>query len=766
MAIQMRRGLKADFDPTRMLPGEWAVSIDTDSSKQVIWMCFGPGVVKRMGTYEDFSAQIQSIISEIDEHYMDLFEEMKDEIEEFYNGAKGYAESAETDAQSAKSSKESASASATSASESATSASASATNAATSATNANTYATNAENSKNEAYSYVQTVVNAKDVAVAKASEASVSEINAQTYASNASASEENALRYKNSANTSATNAESYAEDAESSKDIATTKANEALDSANTAQSYAVGGTGTRDGENTDNSKYYSEQSENAAQRAESIAQSMGNIIVPKGTVAFEDLPPLRTAKVGWMYNISNDFVTTDDFEEGAGISMPLGTNVYKTDNNKWDAFSGNPVTGVKGSNETEYRRGNINITKANIGLGSVDNTSDADKPISTATQSALDQKPDYDDIPDVPSWAMEDEKPSYTKAEVGLGNVDNTSDANKPVSDATRTALSEKVGKTEYATNSSVGVVKPDGTTTTVDADGTLHATALPQEQADWQQTDSTKVDYIKNKPTIPHGDNETITEDADGTLHATADTTVPNVTYAEYMANLDDYENTLVNVTDVSDGGFTIDSELSTTSENAIQNKAVANALVPLNNQILNLGDFSASYSNLDDVLVYIFNNLIPHGGSSATFSRGQFIFNGRYTFEALAYPALNYGYLKVKSFYGMENELNLYDGHCYFTHHDNSNITQHISTLSSHIDTYAGDTMLVTVHDSRIREGDSISTINIWDVCGRGVPTYTSATATIIYDGCAMIEVANCSHRDAGYILRIQFDLTRRHN
>lgn len=40
-----------------------------------------------------------------------------------------------------------------------------------------------------------------------------------------------------------------------------------------------------------------------------------------------------------------------------------------------------------------------NTTKADIGLGNVDNTSDLNKPISTATQNALNTKADIDDIP-------------------------------------------------------------------------------------------------------------------------------------------------------------------------------------------------------------------------------------------------------------------------------------------------------------------------------------------------------------------------------
>ena len=54
MAIQMRRGQSVDFDPTKMLTGEWAVSIDNETQKQMVYMCFAPGVVKRMATLEDF----------------------------------------------------------------------------------------------------------------------------------------------------------------------------------------------------------------------------------------------------------------------------------------------------------------------------------------------------------------------------------------------------------------------------------------------------------------------------------------------------------------------------------------------------------------------------------------------------------------------------------------------------------------------------------------------------------------------------------------
>jgi len=88
------------------------------------------------------------------------------------------------------------------------------------------------------------------------------------------------------------------------------------------------------------------------------------------------------------------------------------------------------------------------ITKAMVGLGSVDNTSDSAKPISTATQTALDAKlasaTAASTYAPIASPTFTGTVSGVTKAHVGLGNVDNTSDADKPVSSATITALGFK----------------------------------------------------------------------------------------------------------------------------------------------------------------------------------------------------------------------------------------------------------------------------------------------------------------------------------
>lgn len=62
---------------------------------------------------------------------------------------------------------------------------------------------------------------------------------------------------------------------------------------------------------------------------------------------------------------------------------------------------------------------------------------------------------DYLRSEDISSWAKQPTKPTYTKAEIGLGNVDNTADIDKPVSSATQAALNAKQDTIGFDTDSS-----------------------------------------------------------------------------------------------------------------------------------------------------------------------------------------------------------------------------------------------------------------------------------------------------------------------
>ena len=111
----------------------------------------------------------------------------------------------------------------------------------------------------------------------------------------------------------------------------------------------------------------------------------------------------------------------------------------------------NAIT-VNGTVQTvEDKTAKIIVNKSTVGLGNVDNTSDKDKPISTAQATAIAdaKKAGTDAQTNLTAHINDKENPhEVTKVQVGLGDVDNTSDVNKPISTATQTALNGKLDKT------------------------------------------------------------------------------------------------------------------------------------------------------------------------------------------------------------------------------------------------------------------------------------------------------------------------------
>ena len=91
------------------------------------------------------------------------------------------------------------------------------------------------------------------------------------------------------------------------------------------------------------------------------------------------------------------------------------------------------------------------VNKSAVGLSDVNNTSDENRPVSSAQASAIADAKQAGTTAQANLDAHIDNKENpheVTKAQVGLGNVNNTSDANKPISTATQNALNEKLDKT------------------------------------------------------------------------------------------------------------------------------------------------------------------------------------------------------------------------------------------------------------------------------------------------------------------------------
>lgn len=237
----------------------------------------------------------------------------------------------------------------------------------TSASNAATSEDNARSAATEAQDSATAAATSKSNAQTSAAAAAQSESNAKASENVAKSSRDSAVESAQTATAAATSASESAITASEKADIATRKATEIIgkaessaDSATKAQSYAVGGTGSREGEDSDNAKYYYQQ-------AKDVSEGLKGGLQPHGTCAFADLPALPDVNAGWMFNISDEFTTTDDFKEGSGNVIPAGANIYKTSDGKWDVLAGTPVTGVKGAKEAAYRRGNVSLSAADVG---------------------------------------------------------------------------------------------------------------------------------------------------------------------------------------------------------------------------------------------------------------------------------------------------------------------------------------------------------------------------------------------------------------
>jgi len=126
------------------------------------------------------------------------------------------------------------------------------------------------------------------------------------------------------------------------------------------------------------------------------------------------------------------------------LSKPISTATQTALNAKENSFTSGTIT--------QYLRGDKSwqtLDKNAVGLGNVDNTSDLNKPISNLTQTALNGKePSITSGVTTQYWRGDKSWQTLDKNAVGLGNVDNTSDLNKPISNATQTALNSKANTT------------------------------------------------------------------------------------------------------------------------------------------------------------------------------------------------------------------------------------------------------------------------------------------------------------------------------
>lgn len=199
-----------------------------------------------------------------------------------------------------------------------------------------------------------------------------------------------------------------------------------------------------------------------------------------GTIGTAQLPPLAV----------NEVFTAADQTAMLALTAQRGDVAIRTDNGKTYILSTDAptvladwkiITAVGDVSSVAGRTGAVVLAKADVGLASVDNTTDAAKPVSSATQTALNLKAN------LASPAFTGTPTGITATHVGLGSVNNTADTAKPVSTAQQAALDLKApiasptftGTVGGVTKTHVGLANVDNTADTAKPVSTAQQTAL-----------------------------------------------------------------------------------------------------------------------------------------------------------------------------------------------------------------------------------------------------------------------------------------------
>ena len=173
----------------------------------------------------------------------------------------------------------------------------------------------------------------------------------------------------------------------------------------------------------------------ATQNALDTKENILNKGIAGGYAALDEYGKIPEDQLPSSSNDVLEFISITGFPitgESGKIYIDKQTNkLYRWENGSYVYIKSGAVDSVAG------KTGIVILDKNDVGLSNVDNTSDILKPVSAAQASAIDIVQSDIDI-----HKLEVNNPhSVTKAQVGLGNVDDTSDVNKPISIAQHAAI-------------------------------------------------------------------------------------------------------------------------------------------------------------------------------------------------------------------------------------------------------------------------------------------------------------------------------------
>ena len=187
---------------------------------------------------------------------------------------------------------------------------------------------------------------------------------------------------------------------------------------------------------------------------EYVTQKISELVnsAPETLDTLNELAAALNSDPNFATTITNQLGAKVDKEEGKQLSTEDFTTALKTS-----------LESLPGEVQGKYVKPSEGIPKTDLSSEVQESLNKADSAIQDIS-SKVDNSAYSEDkknfalkteIPttlpasDVSAWAKEAVKPTYTATEIGLDQVNNTSDMDKPVSTATQTALDGKVDKVE-----------------------------------------------------------------------------------------------------------------------------------------------------------------------------------------------------------------------------------------------------------------------------------------------------------------------------
>lgn len=255
--------------------------------------------------------------------------------------------------------------------------------------------------------------------------------------------------------------------------------------------------------------------------------SLGNDLYVKGSLTVDGTQTvLNTETLDVEDNIvklNKNVTGTPTLDAGIEIERGTSTNAqlfWDESEDTWKLNIGGTIKTIAFNEDLTTHTGKTDnphsVTKAQVGLGNVDNTSDANKPVSNAQQNAINSV----NQSGTTHAGKTDNPHSVTKSQVGLGNADNTSDVNKPVSTAQSGAISvvqsnlnTHAGRTNNphsVTKTQVGLGSVENTalstwagSSNITAIGTISSGTVPASKTSGFHSVATSGNYndLNNKP-------------------------------------------------------------------------------------------------------------------------------------------------------------------------------------------------------------------------------------------------------------------------